>query len=104
MALDAWMLHPGWIKGETQPEVLDLTTVADHIDHVCQLAGNARHAGIGTDLDGGYGTEQCPRDLDTIADLTKIFTLLRGRGYSEDDLTNIAHGNLLRLFETAWSA
>ena len=54
-ALDAWMLYPDWIKGETSPEVLTLASVADHIDHVCQLAGDSRHAAIGSDLDGGYG-------------------------------------------------
>ncbi|MCZ6636346.1 MAG: membrane dipeptidase [bacterium] len=79
-ALDAWMLHPGWIKGETQPEVVGLEAVADHIDHVCQLAGNTKHAGIGSDLDGGYGTEQTPHDLDTIADLQKVGGLLEKRG------------------------
>ncbi len=102
-ALDAWMLYPDWIKGETQPEVVGLEAVADHIDHVCQLAGNALHAGIGSDLDGGYGTEQCPHDLDTIADLQKIAGLLQKRGYSETDVNNVMHGNWLRFFKTAWS-
>ena len=76
-ALDAWMLQPNWIRGETTNENLTLEAVADHIDHVCQLAGNSLHAAIGSDLDGGYGTEQTPRDLDTIADLQKIPGLLK---------------------------
>ncbi|MFH1085104.1 MAG: membrane dipeptidase, partial [Chloroflexota bacterium] len=63
VALDAWMLYPGWVKEQTPPEVVSLEAVADHIDHICQLAGNARHAAIGSDLDGGYGTEQTPYDL-----------------------------------------
>ena len=103
-ALDAWMLHPGWVKGVTENSVCDLGAMVDHIDHVCQLAGNSRHAAIGTDLDGGYGQEQTPHDLDTIADLQKLPDLLRARGYSEDDLQNIMHGNLLRLFERTWAA
>jgi membrane dipeptidase len=77
--------------------------LVDHLDHVCQLAGNANHAAIGTDLDGGFGTEQCPHDLDTIADLQKIPAMLRARGYSEGDIANIMHGNLLRLFREAWN-
>jgi len=80
--MDAWMLQPGWVKGVTTNAQVSLATVVDHIDHVCQVAGNARHAAIGTDLDGGYGTEQCPRDLDTIADVQNIPALLRGRGYT----------------------
>ncbi len=71
-ALDAWMLYPGWERGVTQPDVVSLEAVADHIDHVCQLAGNTRHTAIGSDLDGGFGTEQTPHDLDTIADLRKL--------------------------------
>jgi membrane dipeptidase len=74
----------------------------DHIDHVCQIAGSARHAAIGTDLDGGYGTEQSPNDLDTIADLQKIPGILRGRGYAESDVEGIMHGNWLRFFRKAW--
>ena len=54
----------------------------DHLDHICQLAGNARHVGIGTDLDGGYGTEQTPADVNTIADLARLPDLLADRGYS----------------------
>jgi membrane dipeptidase len=103
-ALDAWMCYPGWVKGKTENTVCDLGSVADHIDHVCQLAGNARHAAIGSDLDGGYGQEQTPHDLDTIADLRKIGDLLRARGYSEQDVAGVMHGNLLRLFREAWAA
>ena len=75
----------------------------DHIDHVCQLAGNSLHSGIGTDLDGGYGTEQTPADLDTIADLSRIPDMLVKRGYGPEDVENIMHGNFLRLLRTAWS-
>ena len=97
------MLYEGWVKERTQPDVVTLEAVADHIDHVCQLAGNTRHAGIGSDLDGGYGTEQTPCDLDTIADLQEVADLLRKRGYSEDDVEGIMHGNWIRLFGDAWS-
>jgi membrane dipeptidase len=96
-AMDDWMLYPGWVRGESDPMLVSLSDVVDHIDHVCQLAGNSLHAAIGTDLDGGYGTEQTPGDLDTIADLQKLPALLQQRGYSEQDVTNIMHANWLRL-------
>jgi membrane dipeptidase len=102
-ALDAWMMVPGWIKRQTTPEAvgLKLEKIVEHIDHVCQLAGNARHSGIGSDLDGGFGREQSPMDLDTIADLSRIPDMLRARGYNEEDVRAIAHGNFLRFLGEA---
>ena len=108
VALDAWMLYPGWVKARdgvpgTSPEVVSLDAVVAQIDHICQLAGNARHAGIGSDLDGGYGTEQCPHDLDTIADLQRIPHLLRERGYGDADVQAIMHRNWIDFLERAWA-
>lgn len=104
-ALDAWMMVPGWVRGKTTPEEAGVTLehLVDHIDHVCQLAGNARHSGIGTDLDGGFGREQCPQDLHTIADLPRVADLLAKRGYSESDIAGIMHGNWIRFLEQAWA-
>jgi len=101
-AFDNWMLFAGYVRGETQRELITLNSVVDHIDHVCQIAGNARHIAIGTDLDGGYGTEQSPNDLDTIADLQKLPDLFRQRGYSEADVRGIMHGNWLEYFKRVW--
>lgn len=98
VAADAWMLEPDWIRGVTRPDRLKIDAMADHIDHICQLAGDTQHVGIGSDLDGGYGTEQTPNDLDTIADLQKLTTILENRGYSEDDLVRITHGNWISFF------
>lgn len=102
-AFDTWMLEPGWVVGESRNANVTIDNVVDHIDYVCQLAGNSRHAAIGTDLDGGFGREQSPRDLDTIADLQKVPGLLADRGYSEEDIAAIMHGNWLRLLRSAWS-
>jgi membrane dipeptidase len=102
-ALDNWMLYPGWVRGETSPDLVPLESMVDHIDRVCQLAGNARHAAIGTDLDGGFGKEQSPRDLDTIADLQKVPAMLRRRGYTESAVEGIMFGNWLRFFREAWA-
>jgi membrane dipeptidase len=103
-AFDAWMLAPGWVRGETTPERAGVTleTVVDHIDHICQLAGNARHCGIGSDLDGAFGREQCPSDVQTIADLGRLPGILAARGYTEEDVRLIAHGNFVRFLREAW--
>jgi membrane dipeptidase len=103
-AFDAWMIVPDWIRQVSQPKAMDcsLEKVVDHIEHICQLAGNALHVGIGSDLDGGFGSEQCPYDLKTIADLQKLWAILEKRGYTQADIQNIAHGNFLRFLREAW--
>ncbi|MGO8701523.1 MAG: dipeptidase [Limisphaerales bacterium] len=103
VVLDAWMLVPGWVHGETTPQTcgLRLAQAVEHIDHVCQIAGNARHIGLGSDLDGGFGNEQTPCDLDTIADVRGLLDLLRARGWKADDITSFAHGNFLRVLGRA---
>jgi len=102
---DAWMLSPGWIRGKSTPKERNVTlaTLLDHMDHICQLAGNADHIGIGSDLDGAFGKEQCPADLDSIVDLQKIPALLQQRGYSPQDIEKVMHGNWLRFLKKAWS-
>jgi membrane dipeptidase len=101
-ALDSWMLYPGWVRGETMPDVVGMEAMVDHIDRVCQLAGSHRHAAIGTDLDGGFGKEQSPRDLDTIADLQRVPDLLRARGYKAEAIEGIMYKNWVRFFREAW--
>ena len=103
--LDAWMMVPNWIRGKSNSKEMNcnLKKLMDHYDHICQIAGNAHHIGIGSDLDGAYGTEQSPYDLETIADLQKIETLLANRGYTEKDIDNVMHGNWLRFLRKAWA-
>lgn len=105
VVLDAWMLVPGWVRGVSTPQAVGVTlsTLADHIDHICQCTGNAKHVGIGSDLDGAFGTEQGPTDLDTIADLAKIPGILSARGYSESDIAGVMHGNFTRFLRETWT-
>lgn len=102
VAFDAIMLLPGWITGQTSNANVTLELVVDQIDYICQLAGNSEHVAIGTDLDGGYGREQSPSDLDTIADLQKLPAMLAKRGYTTAQIAGICHGNWLRLLQAAW--
>ncbi|HTQ64768.1 MAG TPA: membrane dipeptidase [Puia sp.] len=104
-AMDAWMIVPGWVRGESTPKKMNcnLDKLIDHIDHICQLAGNTLHVGIGSDLDGAFGREQCPYDIETIADIKKLPALLKNRGYTEQDINNIMYNNWLRFLKKAWS-
>jgi len=86
-------LKDGWLIGKSRREEVSLERLVDHIDHICQLAGNARHVGIGSDFDGGFGWQSTPFGIDTIADLQKLVPLLLARGYSEGDAAAILGGN-----------
>jgi membrane dipeptidase len=97
-AFDNWMIVPAWKTGTTPRGEATLAKVADHLDHICQLAGSHRHVAIGTDLDGGYGSEQSPIDIDTIADVQKFAGVLAKRGYSAAAIDDIFYGNWLRFF------
>ncbi|MDG3582606.1 dipeptidase [Galbibacter pacificus] len=105
VVMDTWMMVPNWVRGKTTPQSADacLRQIIDNIDHICQLAGNTNHVGIGSDLDGGFGKEQTPHDIDTIADLQKIHQMLYNRGYSKKDIEGIMHGNFLRFIRDVWS-
>jgi membrane dipeptidase len=76
-------------------------TVVTAIDHVCQIAGDARHAAIGTDFDGGFGMRSTPAGFDTVADLQIIAPALEQRGYSAVDVGLIMNGNWVRVLRSA---
>lgn len=105
MAFDAIMMVPGWTWMKSKPEdfQLKIERICDHVDHICQLAGSAGHVCVGTDLDGGYGTEQTPMDLDSIADLQSLPDLFRARGYSNDDIEGFMYRNVVDFLRRAWS-
>ena len=102
--LDTWMLINGWIRGKSDPKEagVSLEKLVDHYDHICQLAGNCNAIAIGSDLDGMFGKEQSPYDLETIADLQNLQGLLLKRGYSTKDIENIFSGNWLRFLRKTW--
>ncbi len=85
-------LKAGWRPGDRREDV-PLERVVAQIDYVCQMAGDARHVGLGTDFDGGFGVRSVPAGIDTIADLSKLIPLLAERGYGETDLAAIMGGN-----------
>lgn len=106
VAMDVWMVVPQWKRGESSHANhpgANFSALADHVDHMVQLLGTTNHVGIGTDLDGGYGTEQSPSDLDSIADLNIFLDILRGRGYGEEAIEGICHLNFIRFLRNQWS-
>ncbi len=85
-----------WPLGKDERPGID--KAVDHIDHVCQLAGSAKHSGIGSDLDGGFGALDLPEGIDRASQLSRVLDELSGRGYSDDDVRAIAYDNWARFF------
>ena len=102
--LDAWMMVPNWIRGKSTPETMGVTLnqMVENIDHICQLSGNSNHVGIGTDLDGAFGIEQTPTDIDTIADLQKVPLMLKKIGFSENDIEKVMSKNFISFLKRVW--
>mgnify|MGYP003308987434 FL=1 len=102
--LDAWMMVPNWIRGKSTPETMGVTLnqMIENIDHICQLSGNSNHVGIGTDLDGAFGIEQTPTDIDTIADLQKVPLMLKKIGFSESDVEKVMNKNFINFLKRVW--
>lgn len=89
-------LKQDWTRTDRK-DAVTLQQVAAAIDHICQLTGSARHVGIGSDLDGGFGLAATPAEIDTIGDLRLIEPVLQSRGYAPADIHNIMCGNFLRI-------
>jgi membrane dipeptidase len=74
-----------------------LAQVADHVDHVREVAG-VEHVGIGGDFDG---VDELPEGLGDVSAYPALFAELRGRGWRDDELRALAGGNLLRVWRDA---
>lgn len=93
-------LRNGWRLGDSR-QGITLDLAADHIDHVCQLVGDASHVGLGTDLDGGFGLSAVPEDLDTVADANKLGPILSARGYKVGEVEAVLGGTWLDVLRRA---
>jgi membrane dipeptidase len=90
-----------WRQNGANKNAVTFATVIDHIKYICDLAGSARHCGIGTDFDGGFGAEATPKEIDTVADLQKFGDALADAGFADDDVRAMMGGNWLRILERA---
>jgi membrane dipeptidase len=100
IALYNRFLRPGWTDGDPKSAVT-IADVAAAVDHVCQVVGDAAHVGLGSDFDGGFGTESVPAEIDTVADLARIGPALSEMGYGDEDIAATLGGNWLRLLQAA---
>lgn len=84
-------------KADHPVEPATIAQVADHVDHVRDVAGPG-HVGIGGDYDG---VEVMPTGLDDVSTYPGLFAELRRRGYTDDQLRDIAGRNVLRALRGA---
>ncbi len=93
-------IQAGWDK-TARKDAVTLADVVKHTRHICDLAGDARHVGIGSDFDGGFGMESVPREIDTVADLQKFADALSAASFGDADIANVLGGNWIRLLRRA---
>jgi membrane dipeptidase len=98
VSMDVIMLQDGYVRGRSVP-IATLERAVDQMDHVRALSGGSvRHIGLGTDLDGGYGYEQTPADLNRYRDLQSLVEIMERRSYTQSDIEQVFHGNWMRFF------
>jgi membrane dipeptidase len=90
-------LLAGWAEAGSHKEAVQLSVAVAHIQHICDLAGDARHVAIGSDFDGGFGSESAPSELDTVDDLYKVGEALAKAGFTDAQVEGVLSGNWLRL-------
>ena len=100
VAFDVIMLQEGYVRGITPPAER-MERAVDQMAYVADLAGSINHVGIGSDLDGCFGNEQTPIDLERYRDLQKLVGLMEKRGFSTQDIEAVFHQNWLRFFASA---
>lgn len=88
-------IRTGWSAADGK-EAVCFSDLCRHADHLAQLVG-PRHIALGTDLDGGLGREDVPREIDTAADLPRFAETLAESGYRQIDIDGIMHGNWRRV-------
>jgi len=66
--------------------------------HICDIAGDARHVAIGTDMDGGFGREEIPEEIPSAGELPRLAEFLGKAGFSAQDVEGIMGGNWPRFF------
>ena len=91
--------HAGMLTevGGLDPDV-PLARVVDHVDYVVGRVG-IDHVGFGSDFDGAT----VPTELGDAAGLQRVAASLRDRGYGDDEVAQLAHGNWLRVLDETWA-
>ena len=91
-----------WLE-ENPPPKTTVADVADHIDHIRDVAG-IDHVGLGSDFDGMPSHETVPEGLEDVSKYPSLTGELVRRGYSDEDVLKVMGGNVLRVLRGAEAA
>jgi membrane dipeptidase len=90
--------HAGMLGAEGGIDLgLPIARIVDHVEYVVERIG-LDHVGFGSDFDGA----KLPTDLGDVNGLPRLVEALHNRGYGEDEVAKLAHGNWLRVLGTTW--
>jgi membrane dipeptidase len=78
-----------------------LEDVTNHLRHMCDVIGDARHVGLGTDMDGGLGRDEIPKEIRTSADLPRVAEAISSAGFSDAEVRGVMAGNWVEFFRGA---
>lgn len=92
------------LRGGHTPSDTPIDRVVDHLDHLCDLAGNTDHAAIGSDMDGGFGAEKTPAEIDRYRDLTALADAMSRRGYTDAQIDAVFANNAARFWRGVLTA
>src|SRR6185312_5339863 len=87
-----------WMSAHPAPQVT-VGQIADHVEHIAKVAGYD-HVGIGGDLDGIPYTD-APPGMNSVSGYPLVFAELIRRGWSDENLSKLAGGNVLRVMRQA---
>ena len=76
----------------------NLHDILRHMKHICEIAGDAAHVAIGTDMDGGFGREEIPHEIPSAGELPRLADFLGNHGFAAHEVAGIMGGNWLRFF------
>ena len=88
-----WFLIP---PAELAARRATLADWARHVRHACDVIGDADHVALGSDADGGFGSDRLPRELSTAADWPRLGEALADAGFGDDEVRAVLEDNAMR--------
>lgn len=93
------LFSPFLVPGGGRDRRATLAEAIAHVDHICTIAGNRMHVGLGSDMDGGFSARMLPEGIDHPRDVIRLAEALRDIGWNDADIALFSRNNWLRIFD-----